>query len=224
VKLLSVNVGEERPMKNAKAHGVTGIFKVSVGEAEVLFSGLRGDTISDTENHGGPDQAVYVYGVPDYEWWAAELGRELPPGTFGENLTITALESAELRVGDRMHTGEATLEVTAPRIPCVTLAVRMEDPSFVRRFRRAGRPGVYCRVIKEGVVRAGDDVIYEPCRGETTVSVMEIFRDFFEPDGSEETVRRHLAAPIAVRDRIEKEKRLAEILARESTREDVESA
>lgn len=208
-------------MKNAKAHGVTGIFKESVEEAGILFSGLRGDTISDTENHGGPDQAVYVYGVPDYEWWAAELGRELPPGTFGENLTITDLESAELRIGDRLHIGGATLEITAPRIPCATLATRMEEPKFVRRFRFAERPGLYCRVISEGVVRAGDEVVFEPYRGET-ISAMEMFRDFFEPDASEETVRRHLAAPIAVRDRIARERQLQEILEHKRTR-DVES-
>ncbi len=209
-------------MKNAKDHGVTGIFKEPVAEAEVSFLGLRGDTISDTENHGGPDQALYVYGVPDYEWWTAGLGHELPSGAFGENLTVTDLESGSIRIGDRLHIGEAILEITAPRIPCVTLAARMEDPAFVRRFRHAGRPGVYCRVIMEGVVRAGDDVIFESYRGET-ISAMEMFRDFFEPDASEETVRRHLAAPIAVRDRAERERQLAEILERKRTR-DVEGA
>ncbi len=202
---------------------MSGIFKEPVHDpVHVSSLGLEGDRISDTENHGGPDQAVYLYGVPDYEWWAAELGRELPPGTFGENLTVTNLESAEPRIGDRLHIGEAILEVTAPRIPCATLAARMEDPKFVRRFRFAERPGLYCRVIRAGYIQAGDDVIFEAHRGET-ISVMEMFRDFFEPDASEAMVRRHLASPIAVRDRLEKEEKLAEILDRKRTR-DMEGA
>lgn len=222
MKLASVNVGLERPIANGKASGVSGIFKEPVRVPVYVSSlGLEGDRISDTENHGGPDQAVYLYGVPDYEWWVAELGRELPPGTFGENLTVTDLVSAELRIGDRLHIGGTTLEVTAPRIPCVTLAARMEDPKFVRHFRFAGRPGLYCRVIRAGHVRAGGEVVFEPYRGET-ISAMEMFRDFFEPDVSEETVRKHLASPIAIRDRLDKEEKLAEIIERKRVR-DMES-
>ena len=102
--------------------------------------GLESDTICDTENHGGVDQAVYVYGVPDYDWWAEALAKPLQPGTFGENLTVSDLESAGLQVGDRLEVGTVVLEVTSPRVPCVTLAARMEDPTFVKRFRAGGAP------------------------------------------------------------------------------------
>jgi MOSC domain-containing protein YiiM len=147
--LASVNVGRARPFQ-AKAVGQTGIFKEAVSEPVSIGAlGLAGDAICDVENHGGPDQAVYVFGVPDYEWWSRELGLDLAPGTFGENLTITDLESAELLIGDRLYVGpQVILEVTAPRIPCVTLARRMNDPRFLVRFRAATRPGVYCRVIQ----------------------------------------------------------------------------
>lgn len=213
MRLLSVNVGEARPIRGAKASGRTGIYKIPVqGAVRVTRDGLDGDTVSDTENHGGLDQAAYLYGAPDYEWWAGELGSELPPGAFGENLTVTGLESAWANIGDRLHAGSAVLEVTAPRIPCVTLATRMGDPGFVKRFRAAERPGLYCRVIHEGDVRAGDTVRYEPCEGET-VGALEVFRDFFEPDRDEKTIRRHLAAPIAVRARVEKEEQLRRLLA-----------
>jgi MOSC domain-containing protein YiiM len=96
---------------------------------------------------------VYVYGTPDYAWWSETLGRELAPGTFGENLTVSGLESAGLRIGDRLQIGTVGCRVTAPRIPCVTLAVRMEDPAFVKRFRQAERPGVYCGSSKRGMFR-----------------------------------------------------------------------
>ena len=221
MRLLSVNVGRERPIRNGKKSGKTGIYKRPVSTpVEVTFGGLAGDAISDTENHGGVDQAVYVFGAPDYAWWSEALGRELPPGTFGENLTVTGLESARMRIGDRLRVGPVALEVTAPRIPCVTLAVRMDDPSFVKRFRAAERPGVYCRVIEEGRVRAGDPVSLERYRGET-ISAVEMFRDFFLPDPSEETIRRHLSAPVAVRDRVAKERQLEELLSRKVSAADV---
>ncbi len=213
MRLLSVNVGGASPIEGARKSGKTGIYKRPVrGSVEVLSGGLAGDTISDTENHGGPDQAVYVFGSPDYEWWSEVLGLELPPGTFGENLTVAGLESAAVCVGDRLGIGSVVLEVTAPRIPCQTLAVRMGDPAFLKRFRRAERPGVYCRVVREGEVRAGGSVAYTPYAGER-VPVLEVFRAFFEPDPGEEVLRRLLSVPIAVRARSEYEKQLAGLSA-----------
>ena len=102
--ILSINIGSVRTIHNAKAPGQTGIYKLPVaGPVQVTADGLADDAIVDTRNHGGPDQAVYVYGGADYAWWSAELGRELAPGTFGENLTISDLESAPLAIGDRLH-------------------------------------------------------------------------------------------------------------------------
>lgn len=215
MQLLSVNVGREEPIENGKTSGKSGIYKNPVGSARVTTLGLSGDTITDMENHGGEDQAVYIYTEMDYAWWSDELGRGLRPGTFGENLTVTDLESTDAFIGDRMHVRDVILEVTAPRIPCETLNARMEDPTFVKRFRCAERPGLYCRVIREGEVEAGDELTLERYSGER-ISALEIFRDFFEPNLGEAELRRHLAAPVAVRDRIIKEKQLGELLASKS--------
>ena len=213
MRVLSVNTGRATAIENAKSSGLTGIFKTpAAGPVAVTTLGLDGDAICDTENHGGVDQAVYVYGQPDYAWWAAELGRPLPPGTFGENLTVSDLESARLNVGDRLHLREVVLEVTAPRIPCVTLAARMGDPAFARRFRHAERPGVYCRVICEGYVSAGEAVHLEPFAG-PALGVLEMVRAFYANEWDEAKLRRHLAAPVAIRDRVELEGRLAQLLS-----------
>jgi MOSC domain-containing protein YiiM len=213
MQLISVNIGQRRAIENAKPSGQTGIYKLPVSTpVQVTVDGLTGDFIADTENHGGPDQAVYVYGGLDYAWWTEHLGQELPPGTFGENLTVSESESTRFSVGDRLRVGTTTLEVTAPRIPCVTLAARMEVPGFVKLFRQAERPGFYCRVIRPGRVQAGDLVRWEPYQGET-ITVLEMFREFYEPRLDVETLRRYLVAPIAIRDRVEKEKRLRELLA-----------
>lgn len=199
MQLISLNLGHERAMRNGKASGKTGIYKLPTNESvQVTSEGLGGDVICDMENHGGADQAIYVFSVPDYEWWAAQLGRELEPGTFGENLTISGLLSQDFSIGDFLYVGEVLLQVTAPRIPCVTLAVRMDDPAFVKRFRHGERPGLYCRVLKEGSIRVGDEVRREPY-GQETVSALEMFRHWYEPNEDADWLRRYRAAPIAVR-------------------------
>jgi len=213
MQLISVNIGQARHIQNAKPSGKTGIYKLPVlGPVQITSTGPGGDAICDTEHHGGVDQAAYVYGTPDYAWWSKILGRELSPGTFGENLTITELESSGVCIGDRWHIGSVILEATAPRVPCVTLAARMGDPSFVKRFREAERPGLYCRVIQEGSLQVGDPVTWERYSGET-IGAVELFRDFYAPHLDEATLRRHLAAPIGLRDRIEKEAQLEKLLA-----------
>lgn len=213
MQLLSVNIGKPQTIPHARSTRQTGIYKKPVQAlVQITRTGIPGDAVLDTKHHGGVDQAIYIYGTPDYAWWSQELGQELLPGTFGENLTIGGLESAAFNVGDRLHIGGAILEVTAPRIPCGTLASRMGDPLFVKRFRAAERPGLYCRVIREGQVQALDSVTLEPYAGET-VSVLELFRSFYEENQDEATLRRHLAAPIAIRDREEKETKLAALSA-----------
>jgi MOSC domain-containing protein YiiM len=213
MRVAAVNVGKARPIANAKSSGMTGIFKEpQSGAVHVGPLGLAHDSICDTENHGGPDQAVYVFGTPDYAWWENELGRTLEPGTFGENLTITGLESAAFSLGDRLRVGNVLLEVTGARIPCVTLAARMGDPAFVKRFRYAERPGLYCRVIEEGDVQAGDPVSVEPTQGPTE-NVITLFREFYAGKQSAERMRYLLTLPIDIRSRNYYEQELAKLTA-----------
>ena len=195
--VVSVNVGQPQPI-NAKS-GRSGIYKQPQSDpVRIDQLGLDHDAIVDVENHGGVDQAVYLFGTPDLDWWSQEVGRPLDYGsTFGENLTITDLISAEYNVGDRFRVGaDVFLEVTSPRIPCVTLATRMGDPKFVVRFARAERFGLYCRVIEPGVVQAGDPVIFEPYQGET-ISALEIFRLFYHPKHFTEDILRRALQPKA---------------------------
>ena len=199
MKLANVNIGQERTQQNGNKLETTGIYKLPTPEPVHISSlGIKEDFIASKKHHGGLDQAMYVYGTRDYDWWSTELGRDLYPGTFGENLDITELESSQFNIGDRLLIGSVILEVSAPRIPCGTLAARMEDPQFVKRFRHAERPGFYCRVLQEGTVEMGNDVKIERYEKET-VSVIQIFRDYYDKDKSEETIRKQLNAPIAIR-------------------------
>ena len=201
MQLISVNLGQERILQRKDRTEQTGIFKLATDAAvQVTKLGLEGDVIISKKHHGGPDQAVYVYGTTDYEWWSKELGKELAPGTFGDNLTISELGSAQFNIGDYLHIGDVTIQITAPRIPCSTFAARMDDPLWVKKFRAAERPGLYCRVLKEGFVKKGDRVFVEKYAGET-LSVLQMYRDFYEKDKSRETLEQHLKAPIAIRAR-----------------------
>ena len=173
-----------RSCARAGAPSETGIAKrPASGPVAIGPAGLAGDLIASKKHHGGPDQAVYVYGEQDYAWWSERLGRPLEPGTFGENLTVSELATGDALVGDRLHVGaEVVLEVTCGRIPCGTLTARMGIKGFTRDFREAGRPGLYCRVIEPGPVEAGDDVRYVTASG-PTLGIVE-FSEMFYAQGA----------------------------------------
>jgi MOSC domain-containing protein YiiM len=210
MRLVSVNVAlPQTVVLNGRIHH-TAIGKQPVTEpVAVRPLGLDGDEVGSPQHHGGPDQAVYVYTVEDYAWWSGELGRELGPGTFGENLTVAGLESASRRIGDRLRVGdEVVLEVTAPRIPCSTLAGRMGDSRFVKRFARALRPGLYVRVIETGDVRAGDPVVLDES-GASELPVTELMALSYDRKAPAAALERALAAPVAERARDDLVERLA---------------
>jgi MOSC domain-containing protein YiiM len=172
--------------------------QVAVGEL-----GLDGDGVGSPQHHGGPDQAVYVYGADDYEWWNDELGQALSPGMFGENLTIEGFRSAELTIGDRLAVGDdLVLEISAPRIPCGTLAARMLDGAFAKKFRAAQRPGAYTRVIATGTVQAGDQVVLIPAE-QRDFTLLDMFNLFYDRNAPATAFEQGLRAPIAERARVE---------------------
>ncbi|MCQ9164988.1 MULTISPECIES: MOSC domain-containing protein [unclassified Arthrobacter] len=144
--------------------GITGIDKRPVaGAVSVRTFGVFGDVQGDREHHGGPDQAVYAYSQEDADYWGRELGRDIPPGLFGENLRTQGVETTGAVIGQRWRVGRhLLLEVTNPRVPCATFAERMGERQWVRRFTEAGRVGVYFRVLRKGKVQAGDTITVEP--------------------------------------------------------------
>jgi MOSC domain-containing protein YiiM len=191
MKLLSVNIGRPRP-NPWKGLGSTGIDKRPVdgpvavsapgpkGTGEV---GLRGDRVYDVKHHGGVDQAVYAYAREDLDGWEAELGRPLPNGVFGENLTTAGLDVNGALIGERWRIGsEVVLEVSCARIPCGTFQGWLERDGWIRRFTRAARPGAYLRVIEPGDIRAEDpvEIVHRP---DHDVTVALVFRAMtLEPD------------------------------------------
>jgi len=213
MQLSSVNLGSRQTQPKGPELEITGIYKrAAPGVVRIESAGVVGDFIGDSNHHGGPDQAVYLYGNEDYGWWSEQLGRRLSPGTFGENLTISGLAVSSLNIGDRLRVGAVVLEVTDPRIPCSTLARRMGDFKFTVTFRDAERPGAYCRVLQPGDVEAGTDVAVEQ-RLERTLSILEMFRLHYRRDKDEYTLRQMLAAPVSIRSRRDLEKELQGLIS-----------
>lgn len=139
-------------------------------------TGLDGDGIGDPSVHGGPDKAVYLYAAADYAWWRTELGRDVPDGLFGENLTVGGDGWGEVGIGTIFRVGGARIMATEPREPCFKLGIRMEDQGFLRRFRDAGRTGIYARVLEEGPVAAGDAIEELESADPRNISVAELHR------------------------------------------------
>jgi MOSC domain-containing protein YiiM len=169
-RVLSVNVGGVRTVEAGDRTISTAIWKRPVeGRVPVAGVNLSGDDQADRSVHGGHDKAVYAYAWEDTAWWHEELGRELVPGNFGENLTLEGVVVPDAVVGEHWRVGSALLEVSEPRFPCFKLGIRMGDPRFVRRFAAVGRPGAYLRIISAGEVGAGDEieVIGQPGHGVT---------------------------------------------------------
>lgn len=163
--------------------GVTSIDKRPVAAPMHLGPlGLVDDHQQDRVHHGGPDQAVYAYADEDRQWWAESLGRELAPGVFGENLVTLGIDVTGAVIGETWQLGATVLQVTGPRIPCVTFQRWLNEGQWVKRFTEAGRPGAYLRVLEPGDVTAGDavTVLHRPDHG---VTVGEVFAGRFgDPD------------------------------------------
>lgn len=176
MRVAAVNVSLARTLRWRGREFETGIFKEpAAGRVRVGADGLAGDRQVDRRFHGGEFKAVYAYAAEHYDWWERELGRRLPPGAFGENLTIAGWPEAETCVGDRLRVGSAVLEATEPRFPCQTLAAKFSDAGIVKRFLDSGRLGVYFRVAREGELGAGDAVAWEH-RDPARFPVMDIAR------------------------------------------------
>jgi ferredoxin-NADP reductase/MOSC domain-containing protein YiiM/ferredoxin len=160
-RLLSVNVGLPRDIvwKGKTVH--TGIWKVPVqGRLRARRLNLDGDGQGDLAGHGGEHRAVFVYQIESYRYWQIELGRsDFVYGQFGENFTVEGLPDDGVYVGDRYRIGSALFEVTQPRVTCYRVGIRMNEPRMAAFLTSSGRPGFYFRVLEEGEVGAGDEIV-----------------------------------------------------------------
>ena len=160
-RLLAINVGLPREDAWRGRTVQTGIWKESVvGRRMARRLNIDGDGQADLRGHGGEQRAVLVYQLESYSHWEQELGRpEFPYGQFGENFTVDGLLDQEVCIGDRYRIGEALFEVTQPRVTCYRVGLRMDEPRMAALLVSHARPGFYLRVLEEGLVGAGDEIV-----------------------------------------------------------------
>jgi MOSC domain-containing protein YiiM len=153
-RVISLNRGHISDLVIGGRPGRTAIDKRPVtGSVAVGPLGLDGDEMADKQYHGGVEQALYAYAREDLDWWTEQLGRELPNGVFGENLTTAGIDISAALIGEIWQVGAVVVQLTSPRIPCVTFKSWLGEPQWVKRFAAAGRPGAYLRVLTPGVGR-----------------------------------------------------------------------
>ena len=160
-RLVAVNVGQPRTITWRGRSVRSGIWKEPVaGRRRVGALNVDGDAQADLIGHGGEHRAVFVYQLESYRYWEAELGRRLAgSGRFGENFTIAGLADEEVCIGDRFTIGSAQFEVTQPRVTCFKVGIRLDEPRMPALLTGHRRPGFYLRVIEEGEVGPGDEIV-----------------------------------------------------------------
>jgi ferredoxin-NADP reductase/MOSC domain-containing protein YiiM len=195
-RLLSVNVGLPRDIT---WHGKTvhsAVWKAPItGSRMVRRLNVDGDGQGDMTGHGGEHRAVFVYQIESYRYWQKQLGRkEFAYGQFGENFTVDGVADNEVCIGDRYRIGGALFEVTQPRVTCYRVGIRMDEPEMAALLVKHGRPGFYFRVIEEGEVKAGDEIV-RVAVGPERMSVSEINALLYTPGHPRDRLERALRIP-----------------------------
>ena len=195
-RLLSVNVGLPRDVAWNGKTVRTSVWKSPVdGRRTVRKLNIDGDAQADLEGHGGEHRAVFVYQMDSYHYWEHFLGRsDFTSGQFGENFTVEGLSDNEVCIGDRYRIGGAEFEVTQPRVTCYRVGIRMNEPRMPALLVAHHRPGFYFRVLQEGEVGAGDDII-KIADGPERVSVADLDALLYLPGHSSEQLHRALQIP-----------------------------
>lgn len=195
-RLVSVNVGVPKNVQWQGKTVFTGIWKTPVREPVMVRRlNIDGDGQGDLAGHGGEQRAVMVYQVESYDFWKSYLGRDdLEPGHFGENFTVAGLPDDEVCIGDRYRIGSAEFEVTQPRVTCFRVGLRLNEPRMPSLLIAEHRPGFYFRVVAEGQVRPGDDIV-RTRRGRHALSVADIDALLYLPGHDVEHLRKAVDVP-----------------------------
>ena len=195
-RLLSINVGLPREVEWEGKTVRTAIWKERVeGPRMVRRVNIDGDDQADRLAHGGEHRAVFVYQIDSYRYWERELGRDdFTHGQFGENFTVEGLADDEVCIGDRYRIGEALFEVTQPRVTCYRVGIRMGEPAMPSLLVAHHRPGFYLRVLEEGSVEAGEEIV-KVADGPERLTVAQVDALLYLPDKPRALLERALRVP-----------------------------
>ncbi len=179
MKIISTNIGLPQTITWKEKDLQTGIFKKPVNEPIFLSKmGVVGDAVMNEKAHGGIDKSCYLYSTNHYDYWKQKYpDLDWSWGIFGENLSIAGLAENKMHIGDVLEIGDSIVKITQPRIPCYKLGIRFNNQEIIKQFLDAERSGIYVKVLKDGFVKAGDQV-YLLERPSNSLTVTQIFNQF----------------------------------------------
>lgn len=194
MKVISTNIGKPVTFEWNGKEEQTGIFKYPTEEGLHLgITNVIKDTVVDRVHHGGTNKACYIFASNYYNYW-----RTLYPnldwnwGMFGENLTVDGLDEAEIRVGNIYKIGKALVQVTQPREPCYKLGIRFKDQKIIQEFIAHNHPGIYVKILEEGMVKAADKVLLVE-KSKNSLTVQQFYELIFAKEKSKELLHLFMA-------------------------------
>jgi len=196
MKVISTNIAESRTiLKNGK-EVKTGIYKLPTDKG--IFLGktdVRHDAVIDRKFHGGEDKACYLYSADHYPFWKAQYPKlDWHLGMFGENLTVKGLDESKIRVGDTFEVGKAIIQVAEPRRPCSILAIRFNDNGLVKKFMNTPYPGIYVRVLQQGLIKS-NDCLKQLNTASESLTINDIYSIFSENKSNFDLIKLALREP-----------------------------
>lgn len=196
MKIIATNIAEIREIDWRGKKVKTGIYKYPVNEPIFLEKeDVRKDHVVDRKYHGGIDKACYLYSKDHYDFWKEQYpDLDLEWGMFGENLTVEGLDESNILIGDIFEIGDAVVQVSQPRYPCFKLGVRFGSQDIVRKFLESSFPGIYLRVLKQGAVKTGDEIVLKE-RANNSLSVTEVYAPFTSEIDNTELIEKAIAIP-----------------------------
>jgi MOSC domain-containing protein YiiM len=196
MQIISTNIGQPTTIEWRGQQVQTGIYKYAI-DAPILLDvdDVVNDHVIDRRYHGGADKACYLYSADHYSFWRSKYpDLDWKWGMFGENLTVSGLNEAEIHIGDRFSIGGAVVQVSQPRQPCFKLGVRFEDQKVVEDFWHLPYPGIYVRILKAGEVKTNDEIVLIE-RNQDSVTVSEVFSVFSTNRENRELIQRAILEP-----------------------------
>lgn len=196
MEIISTNLGKKKIIQYNGQEVLTGIYKYPVKEPLLLEkTDVKGDDVIDRKYHGGIDKACYLYSSTHYDFWKEKYpDLDWEWGMFGENLSISNLDEANVLIGDIYQIGTAKVQVTQPRQPCFKLGIRLKDPLGVKAFVSAEKPGVYVKVLENGSVKVDDKMLLID-RNNRNFSIKHIFHLIYNAQSNIEIVKKAVAMP-----------------------------
>ena len=197
MKVISTNISQPKKIKQGNKEVLTGIYKTSIVEGIFLEStDVKNDSVIDRKFHGGIDKACYLYSSEHYPFWKEQYpDLDWHWGMFGENLTVSNLDEKNIFIGDTIEIGQAIIQVSEPRRPCLTLAARFNDKSLVKKFLNSSYPGVYVRVLQNGLVKP-QDKLKLISSSEENLSIEEVYSIFSRNSQNQQLIQKALNHPL----------------------------